>query len=283
MKKEKLKNISGIVIVAIVAISLNLASCSSNNSNKIKVDIPTELQNNTEVVNYIKALTQTTNKATEIFNSIAEITGGEDVDDSDELTTMQTLKLAKSAAQMMMISSEMDEYEIQRTSIDSSLSVNEIHLLDSVCDILKTHMGKIDPSNTSIDEEEMAVQEVEKGELNGEAGKTQTELEEVQNQHTQLNGQDYESSSDENIENDEFSFVDVLFPIGILILMIFFAIRSIKKLKSRVKDFGYTVGDIKDKIHEAKEMTDKKSPDGKKMTAEDKKGLDMLDNLLNKK
>ena len=46
---------------------------------------------------------------------------------------------------------------------------------------------------------------------------------------------------------------------------------------------GYAMGDIKSKVNEAKEMTDKEGSNGEKMTKEEKNGIDLIHNLLNKK
>jgi Sec-independent protein translocase protein TatA len=93
---------------------------------------------------------------------------------------------------------------------------------------------------------------------------------------------DAESSSSNEIKNVPKIF-DVLFPLLVLSLIVFFAIMKIKKIRGKVRDFGHSIGDIKTKVHEIKTMTDGDAPEGKEMTAEQKKGLDTLDKFLNKK
>jgi Sec-independent protein translocase protein TatA len=267
------------VLGLMLTATLIFSSCSTGTS-EIKIVVPTEFKDNAEVVAYIEALSITTNKFTVLSNDIAKITEGKNIDESDELSTMQTLKLAKVSMQMMQISSKMDQYKIQRANIDSTLSANQILLLDSVCNILEKQMGQIDPSNITIDKDEMlakrAEQDTEVERQRAEWEQAQMELPEDERYN------DAESSSSNEIKNVPKIF-DVLFPLLVLSLIVFFAIMKIKKIRGKVRDFGHSIGDIKTKVHEIKTMTDGDAPEGKEMTAEQKKGLDTLDKFLNKK
>lgn len=274
-------NFNKIMQIALGLMLIVMFSCSSSNKQNIQVEIPAELQSSPEAVAYIKAMTKTTNKATKLFNDIVKITGGKDIDNSDELTTMQTLKMAKAAGQLMMVSSKMEEYKIQKLSIDSLLSPVQIAALDKVCLELEEHMGKIDPKNITIDESEMQAQQEMQEKQQAETDSL-TALHEEAISQQKAEGFEGDYSEPEEPENSEFIWWHILFPIGILAFMVYMVIGAYKKIKSGVKNIGYSFGDIKDKVHEAKEMTDKKGPDGKEMSDEEKKGLDALDNLLNK-
>jgi Sec-independent protein translocase protein TatA len=262
--------------------TLIFSSCSTDTP-EIKIEIPAEFKDNAEVVAYIEAMTITTNKFTVLSNDIAKITEGKNIDESDELSTMQTLKLAKVSMQMMQISSKMDQYKIQRANIDSTLSANQILLLDSVCNILEKQMGLIDPSNITIDKDEILAQEAKRAEQDTEVERQRAVWEQAQMELPEDERyDDVESSNPNEIKNVPKIF-DVLFPLLVLSLIVFFAIMKIKKIRGKVRDFGHSIGDIKTKVHEIKTMTDGDAPEGKEMTAEQKKGLDTLDSFLNKK
>ena len=268
----------GLMLIA----TLIFSSCSSDSS-EIKIEIPAELKDNVEVTAYFEAMTITANKFTALSNDVAKITGGKNIDSSDELSTMQTLKLAKVSVQMMQISSEMDKYKIQRASIDSTLSANQILLLDSVCKILEKQIGQINPSNITIDKDEMLAQEAKRAEKDTEVESQRAEWEQAQMELPEDERSDETESSNPNEIKNVPKIVDILFPLLVLSLIVFFAIMKVKKFRRKVRDFGHSIGDIKTKVHEIKTMTDGDAPEGKEMTAEQKKGLDALDNFLNKK
>jgi hypothetical protein len=277
-----LNRATNFVLVLMLTAVLIFSSCSTGTP-EIKIEIPVEFKNNAEVVAYIEAMTITTNKFTVLSNDIAKITGGKNIDESDELSTMQTLKLAKVSVQMIRISSEMDKYKIQRARIDSTLSANQILLLDSVCNILEKQMGQIDPSNITIDKDEMLAQDAKRAEQAAEVEKQRAEWKQAQMELPEDERYDDTECNNPNEIKNVPKIFDVLFPLLVLSLIVFFAIIKIKKIRGKLRDFGHSVGDVKNRIHEIKTMTDGEAPDGKEMTAEQKKGLDTLDSFLNKK
>jgi len=252
------------------------ASCNSKLDNSVK--IPAELQNNKEVVAYIKAMEKTSNKLTNLTNSLIKETGGKDIDNSDDLTAIQMLKLGKLALQMSSVASKMEEYQAQRPSIDSLLTPKQILLLDSVCGIIEANSMKVDTSLLKFSKEEMsAVQEKEITEQNDNNSGVVAEVS-TDNQYPQKVMED-NNEEPQTQKSQEFSWWHLLFPIGVLALMIFMGIQVLKKIKRGIKDVGYAIGEAKDKVHEAKESGE---IEGKKMTDKEKKDLDALDNLLNK-
>ena len=223
MKKITLKKATNFILGLMLIATLIFSSCSTGTP-EIKIDIPVEFKDNAEVTAYIEAMTITTNKFTVLSNDIAKITGGKNIDSSDELSTMQTLKLAKVSMQMMQIASEMDKYKIQRAGIDSTLSANQILLLDSVCNILEKQMGQIDPGNITIDEDEMLAQEAKITEQDAEVERQRAEWEQAQMELPEDERyNDAESSNPNEIKNVPKIF-DVLFPLLVLSLIVFFAI-----------------------------------------------------------
>ena len=282
MKEITLNKATRFALGLMLITTLICSSCSTGTS-EVKIDIPVEFKDNAEVVAYIEAMTVTTNKFKAMSNDIVKITGGKNIDSSDELSTMQTLKLAKVSMQMMQIASEMDKYKTQRASIDSTLSANQILILDSVCNILEKQMGQIDPNNITIDEDEMLAQEAKRAEQDTEVERQRAEWEQAQMELPEDERRDDAESSNPNEIKNVPKIFDILFPLLVLSLIVFFAIIKIKKFRGKLRDFGHSVGDIKTKVHDIKTMTDGDAPEGKEMTAEEKKGLDALDKFINKK
>lgn len=277
--KITLKKTSSLALGLIL--TLIFSACSTD-TKEIKIDIPVEFNDNAEVVAYIEAMTVTTNKFTALSNDIVKITGGKNIDSSDELSAMQSLKLAKVSIQMMHISSEMDKFKMQRASIDSSLSANQILLLDSVCNILEKQMGQIDPNNITIDKDEMLAQEAKQVEQDSEVEKQRAEWEQAQMELPEDERYDDAESSNPNEIKNVPKIFDILFPLLVLSLIVFFIIIRIKKFRGKIRDFGHSISDVKNKVHDIKIMIDGEAPEGKEMSAEEKKGLDALDKFLNK-
>lgn len=79
---------------------------------------------------------------------------------------------------------------------------------------------------------------------------------------------------DQNTNN----LTDILFKYGGFLMLAFFVLLGIRRLKNKKAEFGYMVGDMNEKINSFKDNPEIAS----NMSEEEKKNLDNFLNLLNK-
>lgn len=121
-----------------------------------KADIPIELTDNEEAVEYINDLDKTVTKFNKLVIDLAKITGGKDINNTDSLSTGQKLRLAKAAGQFMIVSKKIEALMDSRSAIESTLSGSELSIFSNKCDEIESNFGTIDVSELDMDEVQMA-------------------------------------------------------------------------------------------------------------------------------
>lgn len=141
MKKLTITQKLAIALIALISFT----SCSSNDSNsdkannklgKIELVIPTELEGNKEVVNYIKGVSEVADSYALLVDEILEEYGEYIGTNSEDLTMMEQIKLTKATAEVAIKSTEImgkwAEYQNKRNSLDQQLTDAEIQALENV-------------------------------------------------------------------------------------------------------------------------------------------------------
>jgi hypothetical protein len=160
---------------------------------------------------------------------------------------MQMLKLGKLALQMNNAAAKMEEYQAQRPGIDSLLTPEQIVLFDSLCDIIDEKSMNIDTSLLKFNKVEMLE---EQQQITTDTLNTLQVNGSFQNDE---NLQNKDNQEEQETVNQNFNWWHLLFPIGIVGFMIFIGINIFKNIKSKIKDIGYTINNVKNEIHNVAE------------------------------
>lgn len=282
MRKLLLKKISQIAFILLL---ISTISCSdSTPKNQLSVDIPTQLQAYPEVVAYIESMAETAQHFSSLTNDLAKLTGGKNVTDASELTAMQALKMGKIALKMTQISSKMEEYENQRSALVKNLSLEEIAAFDAVLLTIEAQMGKIDKANLANNDDAMPIIEESEEESTNTIETEGLPTDEEQAEMDIIIAERQMENEGENTVSDEqeFSFLHLLFPLAIIGLMVFFAIQKIKKFKNKTQDIGYAFGNIKNTAQTILDSEKKSKGSEKTLSPEEKEGLEKLMNVFDK-
>jgi hypothetical protein len=236
------------------------------------------------VVSYIETRAETANDFASLTHDLLKITGNENADDASELTAMQALKMGKIALRMTQISSKMEEAEAQRAELIKNLNPEEIAAFEAVLLTIEGQMGKIDKANLPINEELVPILEESEKELTNSMDTEVTPTEEEQAEMDIIRAQREMEREVENTASDEqeFLFLHLLFPLGIIGLMVFFAIQKIKKFTNKTKDIGYAFGNINNTAQTIIDREKQSTGSEKTLSSEEKEGLEKIMNIFDK-
>lgn len=240
----------------ICAVALFLTACSSSEQ-KLELEIPPELQDNTEITALLNEMTTTVNKTRAYNETIITITKGKDLENSEELTTMQTIKLARVALQMMQAANDMEKYSIACDSLRLGLSAQQVLAFDAVREKLKIEMGDVDTENISVSKEDILAQQQQQSSQRAMSDSIKELREQAIEQMGATGYEDKPTEAALGNDNDEFKFWHLLFPVAVIGLIIYFIVRFIKSISSRFKNIrDYGIGGIKDSANEAFDKLD---------------------------
>lgn len=121
-----------------------------------QTEIPVELQNNEQAIEYLTDLDKTVTKFNNRVMDLAVLTGGKDINNSDSLTTGQKLKLAKIAGQFMLASKKIEELIDNKSAIESTLNESELKAFTIRCRELENKMGNLNFEELGLNEEQIA-------------------------------------------------------------------------------------------------------------------------------
>lgn len=123
---------------------------------KIKTEIPAELQDNEQAVEYLTELNKNITKFNKLTIDLAEITGGRDITSGDSLSKMQILKLAKTGGQFMLVSKKLEELIESKPVIEGILNAEQLIVFRNKSANIENKMGNIDLSELDLSEEQLA-------------------------------------------------------------------------------------------------------------------------------
>lgn len=165
---KKRFNITQTLAIAIITIAC-FNSCSNSNSEnkgsdsklgKIEVEIPDALKGNTEVVNYIKGMSEVADEYANMVDDMLEEYGEYAGMATEDLTMMEQIKLTKATAEVAIKSTEImtkwAEYQEKRNSLGTQLSDDELKALESIWTKFEQRIEEI-----SKKQEEMLVKKSE--------------------------------------------------------------------------------------------------------------------------
>lgn len=152
-----MKNFKTTIIAFIVA-PMILMSCGENRSKKsaeaddelgkLKFEIPAELKDKPEVVNYIESMNEVADEYALIVDQIMDEAGHLAGVPEEELSTMQKIKLVKLMADVGMKSTmtmaKWAEYQERRVTIEEQMTDAELEALASVWTRFEERMKQID-------------------------------------------------------------------------------------------------------------------------------------------
>ncbi len=268
--------------ITLFILSLLISTSCINNSNKgIKVDIPTELQGNKEAVALINDMTSEITKIKASTGELFEMTGGKDIDSTSELSKKQTLIMMKAGLKMAKASHKVEKIRESGDLLKQNLTASQAIALDNVFEQLEHSISEIDFEKYGFDEEElMAMKEEEAKEQAAIDSINALREEAIQAQKDDGTYVDYSAKKSNEIKGIP-KILSTLFPLAVLGLAVFMVFRGIKRFRGRIKDIGYSVGEMKDT---AQDLLDKsKSGSNGELSEEEKTGLGKIINMFDNK
>lgn len=155
MKKMR----SWTLLMAVVSIIACLYSCGSNpvsddKFGKISVEIPKELKDKPEVVEYIKSVEETVDEYALLFDDILEDVGEYAGVEESELSTMDRMKLINATSKVALRSTEImakwGECTNKRMQMNETLSADEIIVLDKLWQQFEERMVAIKAKHEKV-------------------------------------------------------------------------------------------------------------------------------------
>jgi len=117
------------IYIIFLLLTIGGYSCIENTSENIQ--IPIEFKDNKDAVILIKEITHTTTRLLELNNDIIKITG-DSIKSTQELTTIQMLKLSKPVTEILNLISKTEDYKQRENKIKSTLSKKQTLYMDSI-------------------------------------------------------------------------------------------------------------------------------------------------------
>lgn len=261
---------------------LTIAACSGNKKLKeptITVEIPTELRNNPEVLAYINLMVEEATKMAKSTQQLIQITGGADIDSSSELSAMQMLKMSKVGIQMYRATSKMEEYRVQRTTLNKKLTKTEIASLDLICAEIENQMMKIDTAGLGINKAEIIAQEEKQKQYKAEIAEANSKRIE----HITYEESNSPNESQTEVTESSSSFISFGFPILVLLIVVASVVFGIKRFSSNIKNISYSLSHAESTLDDLKNNPESVIGKGNKLNKEEQKNIQNLMDLLNKK
>lgn len=147
-------------------IAVLFASCGSGTTKsaaddklgKLEVEIPEELKNNKEVVEFIKGMAEVSDEYALLMDEILEEAGEFVGKNKDELSMMEQIKLAKITGEVTVKSvstlEKWGRYMEQRVSIKEQLNDGETKALEAVFARFEKRMEQIKEKHAAVFEKE---------------------------------------------------------------------------------------------------------------------------------
>ncbi len=242
-------------------ITLFLSACSSS-IQKVELEIPPELQDKPEVTTLLNEMATTVNKTRSYSGQIIKITGGKDVENAEELTSMQKIKLARIALQMMRVANEMEKYNTYADSLRQGLSPQQVLAFDALREKLKISMGDADMEKMGISREEMLAFKEQQAAQNAQNDSIEKSYAEGMEQMKSEGFNDESADVVLTNNSDNFKYWHLLIPLAVIVLFIYFIVRFVKRITSRFRNIrNYGLSDIKEDANNAFDKFDDLSRD----------------------
>lgn len=252
-------------------------ACSGDKIEKITIQTPNELQENSKAVALIADMTNAVNNSRTASVKIAR---AEANDKSPGMLKMMFIGFQFAKAQ-----GKMEECINKANELQESLSDIQYGSLISCLKSLEQKSTDIDPKTLGLTEEKLAeLITIEEQKMNELPHIQQLERQGVDS----LNKYRGEASGfmDDDFNKGEViempRFMHILFPVLVIGLIVFLGIRRIKIFFGRTKEIGYTISSTKSKINEAKEKLEQEGYKDSIEYQNAKKAIDFLDNITNK-
>lgn len=248
-----------------LVLAIALYSCSKNNAEPIKYELPDCLTYNTQVIEFTNAYS---------------IAGGEMIALTSKLASgnVSMVKMAKTSAQISKITDKLNELKAEQNNIEQDLNTEQKQAFERVMYQLNASIGQLRTNINAIDESEMAAVKAKKSEQ-------QREIDEIEAmREAEIARQKAEGTYNEPKSNtiNMPKFMHILFPIIIIAGFIFAGYSAFRKMRNKVSEIGYAVGDAKDALSKMKEKVKEGEVEGKTLSEEEKKGMEFVENFLNK-
>lgn len=250
----------------IISIAVLFFTACTTNVEPIVYDVPDCLVGSVEVETFI--------------NNYA-IAGAKMISFSLELSSDASFaKKAKVSMSMPKVAKQIKELKANRHQIEKDLTEEQKKAFDKVVYRIEASIGQKRVDIYAVDESEMAANRALKSEQQTEIdSETAIREEAIAQMKADGTGEEPEASSNE-IEMP--MFMQILLPIIILGIIIFSIVMGIKKMTGKVKEFGSSMGGVKDKYAEAKAKMKEMEGEGKELSEEQKKAFEFLDKHLDK-
>jgi cell division protein FtsL len=145
-------------VIAFIVVPMLLISCSGNSSKnsseadkklgKLKVEIPAELNDKPEVVNYINGMHEVADEYALIIDQVMDEAGHLAGVPEEDLTMMQKIKLVKLTAEVASKSTvtmaKWAEFQEQRVAIEEQMTDEELEALEAVWARFEERIKQID-------------------------------------------------------------------------------------------------------------------------------------------
>ncbi|MEZ5106806.1 MAG: hypothetical protein R2757_20040 [Draconibacterium sp.] len=264
------------ILHLLLGITLLLYACSGSKIEKVPLGIPSELQGNPQVEALIADMTDAVNDCRAATVKLARVALKSE---SDSLSLTQSLKMGTIAIGFAKAQGKMEDCIRQAENMGESLTEAQHGSLMACLKKLENRSVEIDnPEALGITQEEFERFKEQGIAISNSSNheKAYTEADSLDEYHGEASGfMDDDFNRGEVIEMPKF--IHILFPVVVIGLIIFFAIRRVKKFFGKTKEIGYTISGMKSKIGEVKDKMeqegDKDSPEYQNI----KKGLDFMD------
>lgn len=144
-----------------IILSLVLSSCGSskkdtanNRLGKMEVEIPSELKDKPEVVEYIKGMSQVADQYALMIDDMLEEVGEYEGVEQEDLSIMDQIKLTKATAEVAMRSVEIlgkwAEYQDKRDKLEEQLSDEELEALAGVWKRFEARIVQIESRHSEV-------------------------------------------------------------------------------------------------------------------------------------
>ncbi|MGE4289976.1 MAG: hypothetical protein AB7E36_14930 [Salinivirgaceae bacterium] len=255
---------------------------SKNNFQWSKIEIPTALQQNPEAVSYIEEMETLAADFNKRVHKVMELTGGNDINSNEELSTRKTIQLATQALKMSQTSSKMEELKAIRTELEQTLEVEQQLAFAKVMNQIELQMGELDQKLVGISDEKLTeyqkqkeVEQAEADSINTLHGETLADLPESEEI---LNEEYIEDENQSSATPTETILFFTLF-IGVVMLM---AYQFIKRFKNKLQNMGHDFLTMKDTVKKLSDNPSSVLGENKELTNDEKESINKLNNLLNK-
>lgn len=265
------------ILHLLLGITLLLSACSGGKIEKVLLGIPSELQGNPQAEALIAEMTDAVNDCRAATVKLARVALKSE---SDSLSLTQSLKMGAIAIGFAKAQGKMEDCIRQAENMGESLTEAQHGSLMACLKNLETRSVEIidNPEALGITQEEFERFKEQGIAISNSSNHEDayTEADSLDEYHGEASGfMDDDFNRGEVIEMPKF--MHILFPIVVIGLIIFFAIRRINKFFGKTKEIGYTISSMKGKIGEVKDKMEKEGDKDSPEYKNAKKALDFMD------